>query len=202
MLDAVEHRDMTNARLRFLRAVYTRYIDELRGYLHRTLRSSQQDADDVAQAAFTRLAAQKAPHKIENPRAYLYQTARNLMADEGRKQARESQLNNQLPFLDTEAVNTNTPERIVLYREELSVLEQVIEQLPPKRRRVFILSRLHNMSYDEIAMETGLTKAGVKQHIVRALADCRLALAPLDQADVNTESAHRDTPVNSATQRR
>ena len=73
------------------------------------------------------------------------------------------------------------------------MLEQVIERLPPKRRRVFILSRLHDMSYEQIAAETGLTKAGVKQHIVRALADCRLALA-----EIESDGAVRNTPINGA----
>lgn len=168
--------DASLERSSFLKTIYARHINELRRYLRRSLPGNHVDAEDIAQKVFIKLASRKTLHDIENPRAYLYQVARHLIVDLDRKKARDIQLCETLELNNSDSLDRTTPEQIMLQHEELNVLEQVIRRLPPKRRRVFLLSRVHNMNYEEITRETGLSKAGVKQHIVRALADCRMAL--------------------------
>lgn len=173
---------MANSRGSFLQILYSKYMGELRGYLRKTMARHESDAEDIAQSAFLKLAAQDNPEAIDNPRAYLYQTARNLMIDEGRKKAHEIKSQKRGESCEVET-DERSPEQAALYRQALTILQGAINNLPAKRRRVFMLSRVHHMSYEDIARETGLSKAGVKQHIVRALADCRNALESGDTSE-------------------
>ena len=97
------------------------------------------------------------------------------MIDRGRKNQRANMFLASAGNNRSDQVEYITPERVALDKQQLELLEETITNLPPKQRRVFILRSIHNLSYDEIVAETGLSKAGVKQHIVRALATCRLA---------------------------
>ncbi len=56
--------------------------------------------------------------------------------------------------------------------QDLDLLYRTIEQLPPKCRRVFLLSRFHDMSYPEIARHCGISVKMVEKHIGNALAVC------------------------------
>ncbi len=158
-----------------LKKIYERYSRELHRYLTGAMRGNAVEAEDITQATFMKLASQDTPDEVENPRAYLFQTAKNLMVDKARKKARYSRMMAAMQHENIEKHDPITPEQIIHSRQALKGLEAVIVNLPPRQRRVFILSRVHNLSYEEIAAETGLTKAGVKQHIVRALAVCRSA---------------------------
>lgn len=162
---------MDSVRVGSLKEIYERYSEELHRYLTGALRGRAGEADDIAQMTFLKLAAQNKADDIDNPRAYLFRAAKNMVIDQGRSQRRNLRLVRDIEADDH--YDQITPEQIALSRQELRAVEQVIINLPAKQRRVFILSRIHNMSYEEIVKETGLSKAGVKQHIVRALAACR-----------------------------
>ena len=76
-----------------------------------------------------------------------------------------------------------SPEQIALQGERLRVLQQTIAGLPRKRRRVFVLNRVHGLSYAEIAGRENMTESAVSRHVFRALYDCQLALAKVFGAE-------------------
>lgn len=160
----------------YLKDVYERYAGELRRYLRGIRRVRDNEAEDIAQTAFLKLAASGQAGEIENPRAFLYTTARNLVVDEVRHRAHVERVDNLHSSPQRHDNDEISPERIALAREQLGIVEQAIRDLPPKRRRIFILSRIQHLSYEQIAQETGLTAVAVKQHVIRSLADCRRAL--------------------------
>lgn len=57
-------------------------------------------------------------------------------------------------------------------------LEDAIEELPPRRRDIFRMSRFEYMSAREIADRTGLSVRTVEKHIELALRDLRSRLSP------------------------
>ena len=63
-------------------------------------------------------------------------------------------------------------ERQLTAREDLEILYSVIEQLPPKCRQVFLLSRVRRMTYGEIAVRCGISRKMVEKHVSHALAVC------------------------------
>ena len=63
-------------------------------------------------------------------------------------------------------------EREVLASQTLDLLLETIEQLPPKCKQVFLLSRASDMTYPEIAAHCGISVKMVEKHISRAIAAC------------------------------
>ena len=51
-----------------------------------------------------------------------------------------------------------------------------IEKMPPQRKKIFKMSRLENLSNDEIATLLNISKRTVESHISQALADLRKLL--------------------------
>lgn len=163
-----------------LDAVYQQHQQELVHYLQGKWQRSHEEACDIVQQAFERFMCLAEPHKVEQPRAYLFQLVRNLTVDQLRKeQVRESH-RDKLQAQSQEHAGDSTldsPERLLLSREQVESLQTAIEKLPAKRRRAFILSRVHQLSYREIADDMGISVEGVKKHVMRALETCQNFLA-------------------------
>lgn len=60
-------------------------------------------------------------------------------------------------------------DRVVGGARELQRVEQLIEGLPLKCRRVFVLRRIHGVSQREIARLLGITQAAVEKQATRGL---------------------------------
>ena len=50
---------------------------------------------------------------------------------------------------------------------------KMIDELPERRREVFLMAKRDGMSYKEIAKETGLTVKTVENHVFRAMRSLR-----------------------------
>jgi RNA polymerase sigma factor (sigma-70 family) len=129
---------------------------------------------------------------IENPRAYLYQIARNQAIDLLRIQARDrggvefghgSDKSNLSGELQGEQINDSTvdatihdPARIILAQQELDVVHNTLNEMSEKRRKYLKMSRFDNLSNVEIAKRAGVSEAAIRKHIARALLDIKRAL--------------------------
>ena len=102
----------------------------------------------------------------------LFRIAINVANDLGRsEQARR--VSNQVPLDGVELIaDLPTPERQIAAEQDLELLYATIEQLPPKCRNVFLLSRVKRMTYPEIAQHCGISVKMVEKHISHALAIC------------------------------
>lgn len=152
--------------------LYDKYRSELVHYLQGQWRKPPEDAADIAQQAFERFMSVAEPEGIAQPRAYLFQLVRNLVVDGLRRDKvrsehalREEQ--------QEEAASGDCPLGAAIGGEQLLILQQVIEKLPAKRRRAFVLNRVYQMSYREIAEEMGISPDSVKKHVMRALETCQ-----------------------------
>lgn len=67
----------------------------------------------------------------------------------------------------------NLPEDIIsdepidehLYQLRLSLVEEAINHLPPRKKEVFQLCRFHGKSYDEVAEQLGISAVSVKDYL-------------------------------------
>lgn len=57
----------------------------------------------------------------------------------------------------------------LLWKQYESLLHQAIAQLPPQRQKVFRLCREESKSYEEVAVELGISRNTVKEHMVLAM---------------------------------
>jgi len=133
-------------------------------------RSNPEDAGDVAQEAFLRLAQSDRARSeaILQPRAFLWQIARNLMRNQAKSAAgRGERLH--VAYDDDAVSDTNEIARLEA-RDGLARVEAVLRRMKPRTREIFMAVRLDGMSYAEIAQRTGMTVWGVEKQVAKAMA--------------------------------
>lgn len=159
--------------------LYARHWGELCHYIKKHFGPGPPDPQDVAQDAFMKFAAIHDREAIDNPRAYLFRTAHNVLVDEHRRLA----LRRANPA-DTEArpvSDDRTPERVLAGQERLEILTRSLRVMPAARRRSFLLNRLHGLSCAAIARMTGYSESAVKKHIGVALKELEASLSEAER---------------------
>lgn len=158
---------------RSLSLLYKRHRNELLAFLTRKVRC-RETARDLTQDTFVRLLHSEHGH-VGNIRAFLYRIATNLSIDHARRtQVRGVNDEQALEHLLTDA----TPERSAVASNTLAHLERLIDGLPSPTREVFLLARVEQLGYKEIAQRLGLNERAVERHLNKALQQC--AAAALD----------------------
>lgn len=157
------------------------FEDVYRAEHHRLLRKLRRrvgpdEAPDLVQEIFARLLGSGALERLDNPQAYLSRITRNLLIDRARRKQQ-----GRLVFfpLDEDRIPPTPPEqaRQIEAIDLQRLYRHTVRAMPPKTRRVFVMHRVHRLTYKEIAEDLGICVETVQYHMVRALALCRAALA-------------------------
>ena len=123
-------------------------------------------AEEITQDIFMRVWKNKERLPgMDNFAGYVYVIARNRA---------NSALKERLSHASTAAIDTlytlSTPPAASLELKELAdVLYKAIDALPPRRKEVFMLSRMENLTYEAIAARLNISRSAVRQHMVEAL---------------------------------
>lgn len=151
---------------------------ELKHFLLRRLRNAD-DAADVAQASFERVYAHalaaSIASPITSPRALLFRTARNICIDHARHHAIARAWHDERLALNTDDCAPSA-EHIAAQRQLAERVFACLQQLPARRREVFVLFRAYGYTREEIAGRLNITEAAVAKHLVRATLDCARVL--------------------------
>lgn len=134
--------------------------------------ANEADAQDLAQEAYFRLLRVRDPKLIQDPVAYLFRIARNLIHELYTSLPPESESLDDADFPDSGM----TIEAMADSRQQLDRLEAVLEHLPPKCRAAIVMHRRDGMTYDEIAEALGVSPTMVKKYLSQGLARCRARL--------------------------
>lgn len=120
--------------------------ETIRRYAARLLKDGER-AQDVVQEVFLRKTAYKG--EILNERAWLYRTARNLVIDIFRKDGRirTETCTDSLP----DEASRFSPQQLAEKKEELDMLQEKLNELPPRNREVLRLKFQEGLKYAEIA---------------------------------------------------
>lgn len=151
-----------------LKRLFLAHRRELQAYLTRRLRDREMAAD-LTQETFLRFVEQGSRTTIVDDRSYLYRTARNLAIDHVRR------IDRHRTDLETHEGLAGIPEdrpdaeRIVDGRQRLERLRAIVEELPMRTRRVFVLNRVEGLTYEEIATKLGISVSSVQKHLTHAL---------------------------------
>lgn len=153
---------------------FTEHRRALSSYLRRRM-SSEADVQDVVQESYARILSYG--YGCSRPavvwKALLYRIATNLAYSRGRMDRARNRAGH-APLEDVELVSeAPCQERLVAGEQELQIVRRVILGLPPKCRRVFLLSRTHRKTYPEIAELCGISVKMVEKYISQALAALR-----------------------------
>ncbi len=143
---------------------------ELRSFALRKV-GSVSVAEELVQEACLRLSAME-NGRVENPRAFLYHVIGNLIIDYRRREQtrarHEGPVNEGYDPVD----ETANVEAQTAARQELAILSEAIDELPPRCRECFVLRRLENLSQAEIAERLGISRSMVDKHLRHAAVYC------------------------------
>ncbi len=138
---------------------YTEWRGRVFGYLVR-MTGNRELAADIMQESFTRCFARNGD--IENPKAFLFTVARNLVCDHHRKAYRERDREDL-----TEPAGPD-PEAEFMVRERARRTLSALARLPETEREVLALAAEKSLTYREIALVCGISEAAVKVRVHRA----------------------------------
>lgn len=142
----------------------TRYIYYKCGNLHQ--------AEDIVQNVFIKLWKLCETVSFSKVKAYLYRAVNNSFLNE---KAHEKIV---LKHLKTKGTNVDhqSPEYLMQMDEFHEKLKTAIASLPYREREVYLLSRVENKTYPEIAEITGIGVKAVERRISKALVQLREVL--------------------------
>lgn len=69
----------------------------------------------------------------------------------------------------------------MVQRERMQTVSDIIDAMPPQRRQVFIMRRLHGMSAKDVAAQLDISPSAVDAHVARAVLTLHRAMASLDE---------------------
>lgn len=156
-----------------LDGVYREHRPWLLGWLRRRLGCPYR-AEDLAQDAFERVVARQDRYVLDEARALLTVIAKGLVVDHYRRAALEAACLDALARLP-EPVAPSPEARAVLL-ETLVQIDRLLDGLPERVRRAFLLSQLDGLTYAQIAADLGVSVRTVQQYITRALTACVVAV--------------------------
>jgi RNA polymerase sigma-70 factor (ECF subfamily) len=132
-------------------------------------------AADVAHDAYLRVLERTSQDDIRQPRAFLYRTALNLVADEYRRG--HNRFREDLEMLDVEeGVHSPSPQQLLLQKERIALLQRALAELSEPCRQAFTLRKLEGLGHVEISRSLGISKDMVEKHIVNAMKHCRIRM--------------------------
>ena len=150
--------------------LYSSHHGWLQGWLRKKLGCAH-SAADFAQDTFCRLLNLPAPAELREPRAFLVTTATRLIIDHSRRASIERAYLETWAILQSDACESS-PEQHQEAIDTLMAIVALLEGLPEKVRRAFLLSRLEELSQAEIAERLGVSVSMVKQYMARAMLHC------------------------------
>ena len=132
-------------------------------------------AEDLVQDLYVRVASLESMERVENPSAYLYRLASNLMLDRLRSDRRSGArdgawVQEQRLEIGGEGVaDEPSAEQSVAARQRLAQVARAIAELPPKTKRAFELHKLEGLTQEETARALGVSRKTVEKQISTAL---------------------------------
>lgn len=137
-------------------------------WLRRRLRTryGTQEAEDLVQEVWARMAGVAALDAVRHPKAFLLRVATNLASGQARRQAVAQRVLDAAPL----------EEDVAAEQVESVFFRQMILDLPQPLRDVFVLSRVSGLSNDQIAEQLGISRKTVEWRMTKALAICSAQL--------------------------
>ncbi len=133
------------------------------------------DAEEAVQELFINLWSKGKLDTINGSvKSYLFKSVFNICIDVQRKNKVKQKNETDAPEANDAAIPFNNP----LLEEELEKhISDAINQLPEKRRQVFLMSRDEGLSYRQIAEKLALSEKTVETQISRSLKQLKASLS-------------------------
>ncbi|MBB5636396.1 RNA polymerase sigma-70 factor (ECF subfamily) [Pedobacter cryoconitis] len=146
--------------------IYNQYRSKIYTYAYQLCKSSD-TAEEIVQEVFIKIWQKKDQLNPElSFNAYIKKITLNHVLNHLKKVARERVLQEQI--FHTIEVSSNRTEDQMLEKELRKVYDEAIARLPQQKKLIYQLSRIEELSHDEIALKLNISKNTVKNHMVEA----------------------------------
>jgi RNA polymerase sigma-70 factor (ECF subfamily) len=170
-----EHpRPMVEPKFKLVERLFAQHSAALHQFFRRRLRR-QWDAPDLTQEVYTRMLRVSEHTSIENPEAYLFTVASNLLRERAVMERKQEEL--RVPLSDPLAVEELTLEAGLdseLDRgRRIRFLQEAVMELSPKLQAVIIWAFEEGLTQEAIAERLGVSRRMARKHLAAAMEHCR-----------------------------
>ena len=148
--------------------LFDAYYDELQHFIFFKIGDTE-IAEDIIQDAFLKLWEMRSSVRVETARALLYTIAANMFANRYKRMKLKLKLQQTI----VEDRTFETPEFEMELKEFDQKLQRVLSGLNENNRTVFLMNRMEQMTYSEIASALNISVKAVEKRMKKALEHVR-----------------------------
>lgn len=126
-------------------------------------------AEDLVQELYLKLSALEPGTMVDNPSAFLFRTAQNLMLDRLRQDKRTALRDGAWAALCDLQAGEPAVDDALAARRRLTRLAELVEEMPVKMRQAFRLHKVDGLTQAETAKSMDISVSAVEKHISAAL---------------------------------
>ncbi len=148
--------------------IFKQYFSPLVNFVNQYVKDIEL-SKEVVQNTFLKLWDKRETLNIDTSlKNYLYRSAKNNMIDYIRKHQKLQIINDEDDkLLKNLPEEDSSPLSPFIIRNEIL---HAMEQLKPKNKEIFVLSKFEGLTYEEIANHLGISKRSVEDNVARAMA--------------------------------
>lgn len=155
---------------------YNRIKKPLKRFIFRHLLTSN-DIDDIAHEAFLRAYQAEKKKKINEPSAFIFRIARNLIFSEAKKKSHKiTDYIEDFEHQDFTLIDDNLEDNLMA-QQKVGIFCEAVASLPPKCRRAFLLKKVYGLSHQEIADKMEISVSTIEKHLSKAIRDCNKVIS-------------------------
>ena len=151
--------------------LYDKYVDSIYRFIY--FRVGDKDtAWDITQDCFLKALEYIAENEVRQPRAFLYQVARNLVIDHWKLRGRQSSVE----LSEVDIIDDTNIEADLDIKNRVKEIMGVVGELPDHHRDLLILRYVDDLSFSEIAEILNKSQVSLRVQVSRLIKDLRLKL--------------------------
>ncbi|SJZ84238.1 RNA polymerase sigma-70 factor, ECF subfamily [Chitinophaga eiseniae] len=153
------------------RQLFDTFADRIYGVAYAYTKSSHL-SEEIVQDVFVKIWLKRASlPAVKSIADYIFIISRNRIINELRRLKTEKKYLQQLFSEETESLRS--PESEYVLKETRSLVLHAIDHLPPRQREVYQLNQLQGLRLGEVAVQLGLSRNTVRNHLSRAIQSVR-----------------------------
>ena len=157
--------------------LYSKYSGKLYNYVLSLSKGDFYLAEEIVQNVFVKIWEIRQHINTEGSfNSFVYTVGRNMFLNVVKSRLQENLYHDYV--VDHEAVLDNSDEKQIEYKMLEEQINRLIEQLPPARRNIYILSRVKNLPNKEIAALLDISENTVESQLNKATQFMRKNLLP------------------------
>lgn len=132
-----------------------------------SLLNSKEDTEEIIQETFLRIWETREHFWEEYPfESLLFRIARNTSLNYNRKRVTRAIFEKNFSFIAN--LSAESADQYLLFKETQSIIETMLNGLPPKRKEIFLLQKVEGLSRQEIAEKLQISVITVDHQLFKA----------------------------------